>query len=157
VIKIEIPDFGKIEFKSLVMDYNGTLARDGQLLSGVAERLRALSQLLSLFVVTADTFGTVKSQLQLLPVEVVVLQGSDSQAEAKERFILELGAKQTAAIGNGRNDRLMLAKACVGITVVLEEGASTTTLAAADIVVGGIGDALDLFLHPLRLKATLRG
>ncbi len=157
MVELDIPEFGKVELKFLVMDYNGTLAVDGQLLPGVANRVRELAVMLQLFVVTADTFGTVQEQLKDLPVEVVVLQGSDGQSKAKEAFIRNLGAAQTAAIGNGRNDRLMLARARVGIAVVLREGASTATLASADIVSTEIEDALDMFLHPLRLKATLRG
>ncbi|RLE16747.1 MAG: ATPase P [Acidobacteria bacterium] len=157
MIEMEIPGFGEIRLKSLVMDYNGTLAVGGQLLPGVAERLQVLSSHLSLFVVTADTFGTAKDQLRNLPVEVVVLQGAESQTKAKRAFVRKLDAKQVAAIGNGRNDRLMLADARVGVTVILQEGASPQTLGVANIVVTEIGDALDLFLHPLRLKATLRG
>ena len=157
MIEIEIPEFGKVELKFLVMDYNGTLALDGQLLPGVAGRLQALSSRLSLFVVTADTFGTAKEQLHGLPVEVVVLSGPDGQAKAKEKFVCELGAAQVAAIGNGRNDRLMLNAARVGIALVLQEGASTESVAAADMVATDINNAMDLFLYPLRLKATLRG
>ncbi len=157
MVELDIPEFGKVELKFLVMDYNGTLAVDGQLLPGVANRVQELAAVLKLFVVTADTFGTVREQLKDLPVEVVVLQGSDGQSKAKEAFVRNLDAAQTAAIGNGRNDRLMLAMARVGIAVVLREGASTATLASADIVSTEIEDALDMFLHPLRLKATLRG
>jgi soluble P-type ATPase len=36
------------------------------------------------------------------------------------------------------------------------EGTSTEALRAADVVVMSINDALDLLLHPERLKATLR-
>lgn len=157
MVQLEIPEFGKIELESLVMDYNGTLAVDGELQPGVANRLRILSTKLSLYVLTADTFGTVKSRLKSLPVEIVVLKGSDNQAKAKEAFVAKLGASQTAAIGNGRNDRLMVARARVGVAVMLSEGASTATVTAADVVVAKIEDALDLFLNPLRLKATLRG
>ncbi len=157
MIETEIPYFGKIQLKSLVMDYNGTLAVDGKLLPGVAERLRILASRLSLFVVTADTFGTATAELQALPVEVVVLQSADGQAKAKEAFVADLGATHTAAVGNGRNDCFMLAKARVGVAVVVDEGAAVSTLTAADIVTRHIEDALDLFIHPLRLKATLRG
>lgn len=157
MVELEIPQFGKVELKFLVMDYNGTLAVDGQLHSSVTNRVQELAVKLQLFVLTADTFGTVREQLKDLPVEVVVLQSSDGQLKAKEEFIRNLGVAQTAAIGNGRNDQLMLASARVGVAVVLREGASTETLASADIVVREIEDALDLFLHPLRLTATLRG
>jgi P-type E1-E2 ATPase len=157
MIAIDIPDFGKLNLKFLVMDYNGTLAVDGELQPGVADRLRILSTKLSLYVVTADTFGTAKEQLHQLPVEIVLLKSADDQARVKEKFVEDLGPKQIAAIGNGRNDRQMLAKARVGIAVVLREGVSSATLGASDIIATGIEDALDLFIHPMRLRATLRG
>jgi soluble P-type ATPase len=50
----------------------------------------------------------------------------------------------------------MLAAATVGVAVMQAEGAAAETLAAADIVVATIGDALDLLLRPARLIATLR-
>jgi soluble P-type ATPase len=59
-------------------------------------------------------------------------------------------------VGNGRNDRLMLEAAALGLAVILGEGASSATLAAADAVCLSIADALDLLIHPLRLTATLR-
>ncbi len=157
MIEVEIPDFENIRLQSLVMDFNGTLAEDGQLIEGVASRLRAVSKLLSLYVITADTFGTVNAQLQDLPVSVVILKNRENQAVEKMAFIRHLGTVKTAAIGNGRNDRQMLAEARIGVAVILREGASPETVAAADIVSCDICGALELFLNPMRLKATLRG
>ena len=76
--------------------------------------------------------------------------------QAKLAFIEDLGAAQTVCIGNGRNDRLMLEAAGLGIAVIHEECAASATLAAADVVARSIVDALDLLLEPLRLVATLR-
>ncbi|NOZ13291.1 MAG: HAD hydrolase family protein [Acidobacteria bacterium] len=156
MIEIEVPDFGNVHLESLVMDFNGTLAVDGQLLEGVPERLRAVSEFLSLYVITADTFGTVKAQLGDLPVSVQILRAGENQAAEKAAFVRHLGKSETAAIGNGRNDRLMLAEAGVGVAVILREGAAPETVAAADIVSCDICGALELFLNPMRLKATLR-
>jgi soluble P-type ATPase len=78
------------------------------------------------------------------------------QAEIKRRFVEALGAEGVVAIGNGRNDRLMLAAARLGIAVVQPEGAATETMAAADLVIPTIADALELLAHPLRLVASLR-
>jgi soluble P-type ATPase len=50
----------------------------------------------------------------------------------------------------------MLREAAVGIAVILAEGASGLTLAAADVVTAGIRPALALLSNPLRLVATLR-
>jgi soluble P-type ATPase len=67
-----------------------------------------------------------------------------------------LGETQTAAVGNGRNDRLMLKEAALGIVVVQTEGTAVEAMSAADLLVPGILEALDLLLFPRRLKATLR-
>ena len=55
-----------------------------------------------------------------------------------------------------RNDRLMLKEAALGIAVILKEGASAESVAAADVVCTDIVAALELLQNPLRLIATLR-
>lgn len=60
------------------------------------------------------------------------------------------------AIGNGRNDRLMLEQAAIGIAVLGQEGTAVEALMAADVIVADIFTALDLLQIPLRLVATLR-
>lgn len=155
MIDVEVPGFGRLEIDHLVLDYNGTLAVDGSLMDGVADDLDALADRLTVHVVTADTFGKavealagVRCRLEILP--------PGGQDVAKRDFVQALGAERTVAVGNGRNDRLMLQEAAVGIAVVLVEGASGLTLAAADVVASDIRAALALLSHPLRLVATLR-
>ena len=80
----------------------------------------------------------------------------DREAEAKVSYIQSLGTEKTVAVGNGRNDRLMLKDAALGIVVIQTEGTAVEALSAADLVVPGILEALDLLLHRRRLKATLR-
>jgi len=155
MISIPIPGYGHLQLKVLVMDYNGTLAVDGRLLEGVSERLLQLSRQLELHVVTADTFGCVQNVLGHLPCSLHILPRED-QDHAKEDYVRSLGSDWTVAIGNGRNDRLMLAEAALGIGVISAEGACAATLAAADVVCRSVEDALDLLLFPLRLTATLR-
>ena len=155
MILIEIPGDEPIKLKNLVIDYNGTLAIDGMLLPGVADRLQILSEKLSIYVVTADTFGRVAKGLEGLPCELVILQPG-AQDSKKRLFVEQLGSNQTACIGNGRNDRLMLQDAVLGIVVVQGECASTAAITAADITATSILDALDLFLNPMRMMATLR-
>ncbi len=155
MIDISIPGFGEVHLAHLVLDFNGTLAVDGQMVDGVSERLVALSRLLSLHVVTADTFGNVSAQLGGIPADVHILPPG-RQDEAKRDFVTGLGAARTAAIGNGRNDLLMLREAALGIGVLLNEGAWGGTLTTAQVVCTSILDALDLLIYPLRLTATLR-
>jgi soluble P-type ATPase len=152
---IMIPGFGVLELSHLVLDYNGTLARDGNLVAGVLSRLHDLSESLKIHVLTADTFGTVLDELRDLPCELMVL-GERQQAEAKQSYVERLNSRTVAAIGNGRNDRGMLESAALGIAIIQQEGAAPETIRAANVVVPSILYALDLLNHPLRLVATLR-
>lgn len=155
MLDILIPGYTPLHLSHLVLDYNGTLACDGKLIEGVRERLEVLSRSLEIHVLTADTFGSVREALSGLPCRFAVIPLED-QAQAKEEYVRKLGLEHSACIGNGRNDRLMLKKAALGIAVVQTEGSSVEALLAADTVTAGILDALDLLLHPLRLTATLR-
>jgi soluble P-type ATPase len=49
-----------------------------------------------------------------------------------------------------------LKEAALGIAVLGDEGLSVSAMQNADLVVKNISDALDLFLKPKRLTATLR-
>ena len=155
MIEAAVPGDGRMRLSFLVLDYNGTLACNGILLDGVAERLIALSKNLSIHVVTADTFGTVEAALKNLPFTVRVLPQT-GQNHAKMAYVTQLGRNETVCIGNGRNDRLMLQAAALGIAVVGPEGAAVDALQASNVVTTSIQNALDLLLNPLRLVATLR-
>lgn len=155
MIEIDIPGYKKLRLAYLVMDYNGTLACDGEPLPGVQEMLGALAGKIEAHVVTADTFGKVRSGLAGVPCKITVLP-KDDQDLGKRDYIRRLGAAQVAAVGNGRNDRLMLKAAGLGIAVILQEGTCAETVRAADVVCTSIRSALELLSHPLRLVATLR-
>jgi soluble P-type ATPase len=155
MIKITIPAFKELRLAHLVLDYNGTLAVDGILLEGVAARLEALSEKLRIHVVTADTFGKARQGLAGLPCELTILP-KENQAEAKREFVEKLGAEGVVAIGNGRNDTLMLRAASLGVAVIEGECLAAQTLLAADVIAPNIHAALDLLANPLRLVATLR-
>jgi P-type E1-E2 ATPase len=155
MISLNIPGFKQLELSALVCDYNGTLAVDGQLLPGVADALKTLAQHLHIHVITADTFGLAKSQLADLPLELHITP-LESQAQTKLDFVNSLGAQSVVALGNGRNDRLMLQAAAVGIALIQREGGAAQTLASADLVCTSVLDALALLTIPKRLTATLR-
>ncbi|OOG28844.1 ATPase P [Thioalkalivibrio denitrificans] len=155
MLEITIPGGPALALEHLVLDYNGTLAVDGALLPGVAEALEALSRHLRLRVLTADTFGRARDNLAGLPCELIVLD-PDAQDQAKLRHVQSLGAGRCVAVGNGRNDCLMLKAAALGICVVQAEGAAMATLLAADVAVPDIHSALGLLRRPQRLVATLR-
>ncbi|MBN2282257.1 MAG: ATPase P [Deltaproteobacteria bacterium] len=155
MIEIDIPGYGTLRLEHLVLDYNGTLSRDGKLLPGVVDRIRTLSRHLAIHVLTADTFGSVKKELSMLPCRLYIIP-REEQAEAKASYTAELGIDRTVCVGNGRNDRLMLKRAALGIAVLQDEGTAAESLMAADLSTPGILEALDLLLFPRRLIATLR-
>ena len=155
MIEVKVPGYKIVKLNYLVLDYNGTLSCDGEVIQGVKKRLSTLSEQLSVHVITADTFGKVESRLKDVPCEITVLP-LENQDLAKLEYIKKLGADRTVCIGNGRNDRLMLKAATLGIAVVLEEGAAVETVMDADVVFTSINSALDLLSNPLRLTATLR-
>lgn len=155
MIELAIPGFGRLELEHLVLDYNGTLALDGRPLPGVKQRLRRLARRLRIHVVTADTFGKARASLDEVDYRLEIVK-SGGEDRAKAAYVRRLGPDRVACIGNGRNDRRMLRVAALGIAVVQAEGASTEALAAADLVVPAVCEALDLFLNPRRLTASLR-
>jgi soluble P-type ATPase len=156
MIKINIPGKDEtLEIKYLVLDFNGTLALDGKIKAGVEELLIELSRQLQLHILTAGTFGSVETEIKNIPCTLKILSGAD-QTGQKAHYVEKLGAENTVCIGNGRNDRSMLASAVLGILVVQEEGAAMASLLEADVLCRDIAEALQLLLHPLRLTATLR-
>ena len=155
MFEINIPGFGFVRLEHLVSDFTGTLSVDGKLLSGVKERLNKISEFLKVHILTADTFGKAKVELKGINCEMHILEGKDHDIQ-KEKYVKKLGAGSVVAFGNGNNDRKMLNAAKIGIAVCLNEGCSKDAIASADVFVISIIDALDLLLHPKRLKATLR-
>lgn len=157
MLEIAIPGFAALKLEFLVLDFNGTLAKDGELLPGVWERLDILCRELDTRVITADTHGTVRGQMRGLRLAVNVLEDrSLPEDQAKDRMLRDLGADKAVFVGNGANDCLALATAALGIAVCQAEGVSPRALAAADVMAPNILAALDLLRFPKRLVATLR-
>ncbi|MFP4039618.1 MAG: HAD family hydrolase [Desulfosudaceae bacterium] len=155
MIIVDIPGYKKLELSFLVMDYNGTMACDGHLIAGVGKNLEDLAEHLEIHVLTADTFGRARTELVGIPAVLRVLP-EGRQDQGKLDCIRQLGQAGTVAIGNGRNDKLMLAGAGLGIALIQEEGACVETVMAADMVCRDILSALTLLTNPRRLIAGLR-
>lgn len=155
MIDIDIPGFGDLKIEHLVLDYNGTLALDGKLLPGVRKQITELAEDLEVHIITADTLGQCEEELGDLPVTIQILQ-TRPEDEAKLNYIRNLGEKKCACIGNGRNDKLMLHEAALGIIVFGPECFSVESSGVADLAATDINYALGLFTHPIRLLATLR-
>lgn len=154
MIELDVPGFKMLRLSNIVLDFNGTISCDGHLIAGVSERLQELSKTFRVYVVTADTFGTVREQMDGL-AQIKVLETGDHRDE-KRSFVSRLGAETVVAFGNGRNDAMMLKNVSLGIAVCQREGASSEVFGAADIVCTDILDGLDLLRYPKRLLATLR-
>ena len=155
MIEIRIEGWGKASLAHLVLDFNGTLGRDGRLLAGIRPRLTRLARHLRVHVLTADTFGRAALELDGCPCRLEIL-APRNQDRAKARYVRSLGAERVVAVGNGRNDRRMLRAAALGFAVLGAEGAAADSLRPADAVFIDVRDALDALLRPLRLAATLR-
>lgn len=155
MLQINIPGIGDLQLTDLILDFNGTLALDGVLIEGVAQRLATLSKQLTLHVVTGDSHGTAKNQLVNTNC-IITIVPSENQTEAKINYIKKLDLQRMVAIGNGYNNHQIVEMAKIGIIVMGEEGSSTKSILAADIAVSNILNALDILIFPSRLKATLR-
>ncbi|MDA8204651.1 MAG: haloacid dehalogenase [Thermaerobacter sp.] len=150
-MNIDVPGRGRLEISSIVFDFNGTLAEDGRVDDTTAGLLKELGRQYVVTIVTADTFGTAAAVAQRLGVAWRRIEsGRDKQA-----FVQSL-AKGVAAVGNGVNDELMFRAAALAVCVLGPEGTAPQTLLAADIVAPSTRKALELFLHPKRIMATLR-
>ena len=151
-IVVAVPGEPTFTLRHLLLDYNGTVAFDGQWIDGVLPRLRALSEQLHIEVLTSDTYGTLAQALRGQPVQArIVASGAEKAARAAA-----LSDRGVVAIGNGRNDVQMLQSSTLGIAILGPEGAHAATLHAAQLVAPSILAALDLLAFPARLVAALR-
>lgn len=155
MIQVKIPGRDTLNLEILILDFNGTLALDGNMFESVKDSLIRLSPFLKIHILTSDTYGTVEHQCQGLPVHIKVLESLDHTSE-KADYLRQFNTQEIIAIGNGANDHLMLKRAHLGIGIIGFEGASVQALLSADLVVNKIEDAFGLLIEPQRLKATLR-
>jgi len=156
VIELDVPGYKTLRLEHLVLDVNGTLALDGELLPGVPERLTKLQPLLEVHLVTADTHGRQREIDAHLGLKGMRLRADAPEAEQKAEIVRSLGRESVVAIGNGANDAGMLRVAVLGIGVLGPEGLASAALAEADVLARDIDEALDLLLNPRRIVATLR-
>ena len=154
MLNIQIPGREELLLHHLVLDYNGTIAEDGNIIEGIRPRLAELAKDLSIYVITADTHGTAAKKCEGLPLQVLTFPTTEvGKIKAEEVTKLEGGV---ITIGNGFNDIQMSDAADLSICVIGKEGCCGALLAHSDVVVTSIEDALDLLLKTGRLRATLR-
>ena len=153
---LNISGYGSIEVKNVVFDFNGTIAEDGIIITGIKDRIEELAlKDVDIYVLTADTYGTVKEQCMGIPV-IVDIFNRENASEDKKTIVERLGRDVTVTIGNGRNDVEMFRNSIISIAVIGTEGCFTKAIFEADIAVKNITDAIDLLLKQNRINATLR-
>src|SRR4030067_2486577 len=113
MIENQFPGVGVFEIEHLVCDVNHSLALDGQLLEGVAQKVSTLRDRLTTHLLTADTHGrpeAIDRQLNMKAVRIT----PGSEDIQKAAYIRRLGSEHVAAIGQGANDAAMLKEAALG-------------------------------------------
>jgi len=151
-MKLDISNYGKVNLKYLILDYNGTIALDGKPLISPAQ-VRDLAKIYKVIVLSGNTYSGIEDHLSPYALDLVVTPGGQD----KLNYIQDLGPETCIAIGNGNIDQAMLQAAGLSIAVVGPEGCSTQALLASDIVVNSIHDALAIVSSPNKLKAILKG
>ncbi len=155
MIEIEIPGRQTYKLSTLVLDVNGTITFDGNIIDNVPERLIKLSKSIDISFITADTQGQAKKMADYFGFSLKIINPGNEDRQKLE-FIREIGSEAAVTIGNGTNDSLMLREAAIGICVIGKEGAAAEAMRNCDILVTDINAALDLLLYPKRLIATMR-
>ena len=154
MLTIDIPGREPLTLSHLILDYNGTIALDGEIIPDIIPRLEQLSRDLSISVITADTHGTAAKKCEGLPLQVLTFPTTEAgRIKAEQAQKLSGGV---VCIGNGYNDIPMSDVCDLSICVMGAEGCCAALLLHADVAVTSIADALDLLLFPGRLRATLR-
>lgn len=151
-MKYSVPGGEDFELDTIVLDLNGCLSVHGEVVEGVAPRIAALKESdFKIVLFTGDIRGTAKEICDSLGIEFVITHsGAEKEAEMKK-----LGPN-CAAVGNARIDNGTFKHARVSVLTLQAEGIHADCLGKVDIIVPSIVDALDLFLHPDSLCATLR-
>ena len=155
MIELNIPGRGNYQLSHLVLDVNGTIAKDGRLIDKVAKPLAGLRDRLTIHMLTADTYGKQDNIDLMLGMRATRIKPGD-EGQQKSDFVRQLGAERVIAIGQGANDAGMLKTAAIGIAVLGDEGLALEALLSADVVIQSIYEALNLLEYPTRLIATLR-
>lgn len=148
---MKIPNYGKVESRTVLFDLNGTLGENGRVNEGVKHLLGRLADKYTVVVLSADTFGTLEEEFKGLPVRIERVSSGAEKAE------IARGYEPYIAVGNGNNDVAMLEGAELAFCVIGPEGASIDALLASDVVVRDVKDAIGMLLDEKKLIATLRG
>jgi len=154
MISILRPGLAPLEIDFILLDFDGTLARDGRIHPKAKDKINLLAKRTQIYVLTKEEKEKVEEALRKVNAQIVHLTEGES-SQGKLDWLRRLGQGRTVAIGNGVDDALMIEEAGLGICVLSKEGTGASTLEKADLVFPDILDALDFLVKPLRQKATL--
>ncbi len=152
----DIPNFGKCEIHNILLDLNGTLTQFGSYPSGLKYLIQELKKFFEIYVISANTRGTLDTIANELDIKAIHIPKSKSESQSKFTSLRVLNPENTIAIGNGNNDIEIITQSKIGIAVLGNEGASIQTVISSDLVVQSISDAFKILLDEKALIATLR-
>lgn len=155
MIIYKIPGRDDIEIENIVFDYNGTIAVDGKILEGVRDLLSELEKYVNIYILTADTYGTVEKECRDIAGKILTFP-KENTGEFKKNIVKNLGGEKSICVGNGFNDIDMFKEAIISIAVIEGEGTSTKLLLNSDIVTRSIIEAIEIILNKDKIKAILR-
>lgn len=149
----DIPGAGELEINTIILDLNGTLPVGGKVPDGVKERLdRLKNEGFKVVFFTGNTRNDEAELAESLGIEWMLAKNS----EDKRKLAESLEPRTCASIGNGLIDLELMKSVSLRIVTLQAEGVHVQTLLSSDIIIPTILDALDLFIDPQRLIATLR-
>jgi soluble P-type ATPase len=147
------PGVGQIELNTIILDLNGTLAINGQIVAGAEQRIVQLREKgYKIILFTGDQRGNAAQLAEKIGIEVKKASNSDE----KEKLTLELEVDKTVAIGNARIDIGTFKHTKLRIATLQAEGIHTGILEYVDIIIPSINDALDLLINENSFNATMR-
>ncbi len=152
-MEFDIPGLKKLTIKTIILDLNGTLSVGGSVPEGVKPRLDELKK--QGYRVVFFT-GNTRNDADQLAANLGIDWKLAKNATDKRDLALTMKPKTCASIGNGRIDLELMKAVALRIVTLQSEGVHVETLLNSDIIIPTITDALDLFLDPQRLIATLR-
>ena len=143
----------KYKLDTLFLDLNGTVALNGVMVDGVAQRIAKLKDLgYKVVLLSGDLNGNATQIAEKLAIDFVKATSTEEKAEVVARY----DKKRVAAIGNARIDIGMFENAEFSIVTLQSEGIQAKILNYADVVVNSINDALDLLIDRSIFEATMR-
>lgn len=151
--KVRCTRVGGLQIETIILDLNGTMSVGGEIVPGLRKRLGKLNkQGFKIVFFTGNTRGDADDIANELGIDWAEAQtGTAKKAEAEK-----LDPETCASIGNGLIDLELMKTVKLSVVTLQAEGVHVQTLLASDIVTPTINDALDLFIDPQRLVATLR-